>query len=232
MRWQYFVGLSLGRESIPDTQIARMVFAYLRQAAEWHGVYFPKLVWCLRVELGERTARRHLHVLIGGAPAGKVTGRWLYASKEVWRGIHPVYRDGKLVGAVSDCRLFDPTLEGVDYVLKGLEQAYAMGANLYELNKFRCGPTDLTLSQSLNRVMVPRRSIGQTGPPASGQSGVNRTRSVPSGIDQIPRQSPVRSAVVRSEEWQADELPAAHIRWITDPQTMVPIGYSADQAAG
>jgi hypothetical protein len=46
-----------------------MFFAWLRQSAKQFRVYFPDLPWCLRVEDGELTGRRHFHFLVAGFPA-------------------------------------------------------------------------------------------------------------------------------------------------------------------
>lgn len=200
IRWSLFSGLSFRRESTSQAQAARMVFAYTRSLADYFGVHYRKLIWCIRAELGERTARKHLHVLIGGAPEAKVTDRACLASKAIWFKIgHGDPKQPKR-GPHSSCRIFDPSLAGVDYLLKGLEQAYSLqGANLYELRKFAFGPTDVTLSESLIHVVMLGRSIAKTRQLASTQSGVRALAPERTGLSLGSVPSPVRSAVESSE---------------------------------
>jgi hypothetical protein len=82
-------------------------------------------------------------------------------------GCHLLLIHGNLAqhrGGHPQVRVYDPTLAGVEYVLKGVDEAYAnvAGANWYELNKFgmRC---DVMLSMSLIRHMENRARFGHRG---------------------------------------------------------------------
>ena len=115
-----------------------MFFAWLRIAAKQFRVYFPDLPWCLRIEDGEKTGRRHLHCLLAGFPPGvihKTTCFWLMHQWE------------ELGGGMARMRPFDPSLTGVDYIVKCLHGTF--GGDLYELDKFGLESCELTLSKAL-----------------------------------------------------------------------------------
>jgi hypothetical protein len=130
-----------------------MLFSFLRESA--HGikrdstgrliekVAWDKLVWCARGEAGEKGGRDHFHVLIAGFPFSRLNPAERFALESIWRG---------LGGGHSQFRLFDPSLGGVKYVLKGLSDWSRSSANAYEFGKF--GKVDegkLILSNSFLR---------------------------------------------------------------------------------
>ena len=131
-----------------------MVFALLRKIAKPLRVHFKDVLWVLRLEDGELTNRRHFHVLIAGLPEYHVTIKSCFALMRTWEG---------LGGGIARCRIFDPRLAGVDYILKCLTDGdwdqertgnqvgtTLDGANKYELGKFGSETVQqLTLSQSV-----------------------------------------------------------------------------------
>ncbi len=194
VNWQLFCTFTLRRE-LPLRYQVTMFFALLRKTARDYGVAFWKLIWCLRLESGERTGRRHLHALIAGLPAYVITPRTCLATMSKWE---------LLGGGMARIRVYDATLDGADYILKGLEQAYGKcreGANFYEFTKFG-GTCDVTLSESLCRVVQGRRCIARTRRSATRQREVSGTPEPKAGLDQPPLSSTVPSAVLdRKWSW-------------------------------
>lgn len=132
-----------------------MVFAFLRTCARNFGLHFKKLLWCLRSELGEITARHHFHVLIGGLPHFAVRKQSCFALMAQWE---------KIGGGMARVYPFSSTLDGVEYVLKGCEEAFnaaqsRIGASEYELTKFG-GSCDVMLSESLVRELFHKSRDG------------------------------------------------------------------------
>lgn len=129
-----------------------MVFALLRKTAAPLRVHFQDVLWVLRLEEGEITNRRHFHLLLAGLPEYHVTRRSCFAFMKTWEG---------LGGGIARCRIYDPRLAGVDYVLKCLSDPSVektghdldktlQGANEYELKKFSSELVQqLTLSRSV-----------------------------------------------------------------------------------
>ncbi|MEJ0089959.1 MAG: hypothetical protein WDM80_09475 [Limisphaerales bacterium] len=153
--WQFFGTLTFKSLKVKEGVWLKMYFAMIREQADNFGVHFSKILWALRYELGEQTGRPHFHALIAGLPNSAVTDATIFAFDAIWR------RHG---GGHPQVRVYDPTLAGVEYVLKGVDEAYnnVAGANWYELNKFglRC---DVMLSMSLIRHMENRSRFGHRG---------------------------------------------------------------------
>ncbi len=144
-----------------------MVFAFLRTCARNFGLHFKKLLWCLRSELGEITARHHFHILIGGLPHFAVRNETCFALMAQWESFG---------GGMARVYPFDSTLVGVEYVLKRCEAVFnaarsRIGASEYELTKFG-GSCEVTLSESLIRLIAGRSQSGQRGVgPKSDKAG-------------------------------------------------------------
>lgn len=100
-----------------------------------------QLDWLSREEFGEANGRRHLHVLLGGvSDAARVNERSCLALMSQWEACTK-----KRLGmaGMARCRVFQPNLQGVGYVLKGLGEVREWslrGANTYELGKFSDSP--------------------------------------------------------------------------------------------
>jgi hypothetical protein len=67
--WQLFGTFTFRDDVMSTARRFNMFFAWLRQSAKQFRVYFPDLPWCLRMEDGEMSNRRHFHFLIAGFPA-------------------------------------------------------------------------------------------------------------------------------------------------------------------
>ena len=141
--WQLFCTFTFREAELSTSRRKKMYFAWLRQLCEPFGVYFPAVPWCLRMEDGELTGRRHLHSLVSGFPPGVLSGR--KAAKTCLFAMHTWETLG---GGHARVRRFNPSLPGVDYVLEGADTP--SGADVYELNKFSSeGVLELTLSYAL-----------------------------------------------------------------------------------
>lgn len=156
--WQFFGSLTFTRAEMPTSERMCMVFALLRKIAKPLRVHFPEVLWVLRLEEGEITARRHFHLLIAGLPEWHVKRASCFALMRTWEG---------LGGGIARCRIYDPRLAGVAYITKcltspGVERTGEQldrtlhrdrsldGANRYELGKFSSELVQqLTLSRSV-----------------------------------------------------------------------------------
>jgi hypothetical protein len=157
--WQYFGSLTFVQANLPTSVRRTMVFALFRKLAKPLRVYFPDLLWVLRLEEGEITRRRHFHLLIGGLPQWSVKRRSCFALMRTWEG---------LGGGMARMRIYDPRLAGESYLKKGLgflstkdstdgvvtsmpaAHKTLEGANAYELGKFGSEEVlELTCSRSV-----------------------------------------------------------------------------------
>ncbi|MFZ4695945.1 MAG: hypothetical protein ACOYMV_12540, partial [Verrucomicrobiia bacterium] len=64
VEWQFFTSLTFKSERLPERVRLSVFFAWARNVASWHNINFRHLLWCLRMEPGEITGRRHFHALI------------------------------------------------------------------------------------------------------------------------------------------------------------------------
>lgn len=150
LRWQLFCTFSLKNERCTESLPVRMYFAWLRKLADNLKVHFKSVLWCLRLEFGEKTGRRHYHALIGGLPEYRIDRLTIFASKNLWEHVG---------GGMARVYQFNPSLEGVDYVLGGVEEMkhqHSLGASLYEFSKFS-GATKVMLSESVILAIQGRR---------------------------------------------------------------------------
>jgi hypothetical protein len=175
-----------------------MFFALLRTQAFNFGVHFKRLMWVLRREHGESTGRYHFHALIAGCPPYTVMAPTCFRFEQIWR---------KQGGGHPKVSIYNPTLDGVDYILKnGDELARSLASrkagDYHEFQKFG-GSCDLMLSESLLRHLYQRglngrwgrgetwperkrRLLGETGRPATTQRVVTESLFGPTGLDQSP----------------------------------------------
>ena len=144
--------LYVQKEKMADCRRYRMFFALLRTQAGNFGIHFRNLIWCLRIERGETTGRKHFHALIAGLPPHSAHTKMCFAFKNLWE---------KLGGGMARVSVYSRSLAGADYILKGLEAVQSrVAGDFYELTKFG-GSCDVTLSESILRVIEGRRVIGQ-----------------------------------------------------------------------
>lgn len=89
-------------------------------------VPFKHLLWMAREERGEVGGRYHYHILLGGLSPSTLNKSTCFALKGLWTSIG---------GGFADVRLFDTSLPGVKYVMKGLNEWSPALANAYEMRK-------------------------------------------------------------------------------------------------
>ncbi len=151
IEWQLFATLTFKSDKLSDAVRIKLFFALMRKQAKHFGVHFKQTIWCLRSERGEATGREHLHALIAGFPQHAVQTATCFSFMKIWESMG---------GGMARVSLYSPLLDGVGYVLKGSEAAYARaGGDFYETQKFG-GRCDVMLSESIFRVIEGRRSIG------------------------------------------------------------------------
>ncbi len=149
--WQFFCTFTFKTLKVTETVWLKMYFAMMRDQAKNFGVHFLKILWVLRKEKGELSDRPHFHALIAGLPTSASSEATCFSYMKIWE---------RHAGGQARVRLYDSTLAGVEYVLKGADDALInAGANWYELGKFgtRC---DVMLSMSLIRHMQNRSRFG------------------------------------------------------------------------
>ena len=158
-RWQFFGTLTFKQERLPERVRQTMFNAALRQLAQTLRLYFPRLPWCRREELGDLLGRRHYHFLLTGLPARAACLSTCFFLMAAWE---------KIGGGMARVRLYDQAQDGLEYVTKCLG-----GGDAYETSKFAEGLSHLTLSDGLWRllrarpVMGERRLAQRNTPPAS-----------------------------------------------------------------
>ena len=152
VEWDLFCTFTFKSLRLSDAVKVKMFFALMRQEAENLHVHFKRLMWCLRSERGEVTARFHFHALIAGLPSWAVSEATCFSFMRMWEN---------LGGGMARVRVFNPLLAGVDYTLKGVDDAYwVVGGNIYELKKFG-GRCDVMLSESLIAHLSQRMGKGE-----------------------------------------------------------------------
>jgi hypothetical protein len=124
-----------------------MWFGLLRHSAKAHGVPFKKLLWCLRMEHGEATGRRHFHFLLAGLPAEALTLRTCFALKNAWEGMFK--------GGMARVTRFDPRLDAGSYLTK--PDGPADPGDAYESAKFGSGACSLMIAQAVWRFVAAKR---------------------------------------------------------------------------
>jgi hypothetical protein len=149
--WQFFSTWTFKSLKVRESVWLKMFVAVINDQAGNFGVHFSKILWALRYELGEQSGRPHFHALIAGLPESGASVATCFSYMKLWE---------KAGGGQARVRVYDSTLAGVEYVLKGVDEAFTnVGANWYEVNKFG-GRCNVTLSMSLIRHMQNRRRFG------------------------------------------------------------------------
>ena len=96
-------------ETRPAWKRESMFFTVMRKLAKREKVYFKELFWVLKQEWGQRANISHYHFLTGALPPGARCQKTCRQIKHDW------FRVG---GGLSLIELFNPTLNGRDYILK------------------------------------------------------------------------------------------------------------------
>lgn len=148
--WQAF-GTFTFKNPVPVTRGAEvLVRNTMRKACRMAHVHFLSAWFLTRGEFGELNGRFHYHMLIGNFPPLASTSGFCLDLKNYWSRLR--LNVGSFAGVQGDiCQVwpYDSTLDGVAYVMKGVERyEYAGEARAYELAKF--GLSDrITLSTAL-----------------------------------------------------------------------------------
>jgi len=113
-------------------------------------VYWPKLLWALRIEAGEKTGRLHFHALLGGFPSSVVSEETCFYAAALWR---------RFGGGWAQMRVFDPAADFAGYTIADSD---VLGANIYEGAKFGTVGSPVLLSRSIQAAAESylRRSSG------------------------------------------------------------------------
>lgn len=131
--------------SVPRPAIAYgLVYRWCQDLAKHCRVPYNRLLLGIRGELGEQKGRFHIHCLVGGTHTRNYESLCHYA-EWLWKKATG--------GARIDCRQYDRSQAGADYICK------CLGANIYELNKYNLA-LDVTLSASVIRLI---RGIDASG---------------------------------------------------------------------
>ncbi|CAN5672422.1 hypothetical protein BH11VER1_BH11VER1_32000 [soil metagenome] len=94
-----------------------MFFSFLSETAHDMKVYFPRLVWCLRLEEGEITGRWHFHFLMSGL-SGQAGNSPNFFLMDTWE---------KFGGGRARVYTFHPKLNALGYITKRLSEDMQAG---------------------------------------------------------------------------------------------------------
>lgn len=163
--WQLFCTFTFKSVKVSERVRLSMFFALLRTQAKHFHVHFRQLVWALRREAGESTGRLHYHALIAGLPPSGRNVPTCFATMRLWE---------RFGGGWAKVTVYNPTLDGVDYILKRGDElagplATRYAGDYHETQKFG-GSCDVMLSESLLKLLEGRRVIGKRRHPAPGQA--------------------------------------------------------------
>ena len=186
--WQLFCTFTFKQNELSERVRLAMLFAVLRTLAHNSGLHFKKLLWVVRTERGEQFGRLHYHALIAGLPSHWKNWATANSLEKLWR---------KIGGGHPRVSVFNPSLDGVDYILKrGDELARSLsarrGGDNHELCKFG-GSCDLTLSESVCAHLFQRQLQGRWGRGTSEKQGwrllgeTGRPDTEPSGEGSLAR---------------------------------------------
>lgn len=150
--WQVFGTFTFKNPMPVNREAEVLVRNTMRKACRMAHVHFESGWFLTRGELGELNGRFHYHMLIGNFPSLAGTSGFCLDLKSHWSRLR--LNVGSFAGVQGDiCQVwpYDSTLDGVRYVMEGVERyEFAGEARAYELTKF--GLTDrITLSAALLR---------------------------------------------------------------------------------
>jgi len=128
----------------------KVLFGFFYQVAKSASLPFSRLVWAARREYGEVGGREHYHWLIGADSWQPSVGD-CFTMNALW--------DSFPKAGFSRNHLFNPELNGLDYICKCLSKSAftgTVGGDFYESGKFGLD-ADVTLSNSFSRVVGGKR---------------------------------------------------------------------------
>lgn len=150
--WRVFGTGTWSSARVPsESKQRKLMFAFLFQTSKMVGIPFRKLVWATRHEMGEKFGREHYHWLIGAQEWTPTIGQ-MFQLNQLW--------DNQPLCGFSRNHIFNQELNGVAYVTKclsGLAGGGTLGGDYYESAKFSSACSEVTLSNSLARVVAGRR---------------------------------------------------------------------------
>jgi hypothetical protein len=149
--WQVFGTFTFMNPLPVNREAGVLIRNTMRKACRMAHVHFESAWFLTRGEFGELNGRFHYHMLIGNFPPFARTAGFLMELRQYWRHFRKD-RDGNRQqrhGDGAQVWPFDWALDGVRYVMKGVERyEFSAEAQTYELSKF--GLTDrVTLSTAL-----------------------------------------------------------------------------------
>jgi hypothetical protein len=154
--WQVFAHITF--KTLPTrTAAEKMTNAFLRSACRISHTHYEAHCSLVRGEFGEIGGRFHEHVILGHLKPPVDTTAFRMELRAVWAGPYAVDGDiSTIKWGICQVWQFHPALEGVAYVMKGVERyAHPGEAQDYEVSKF--GLTDrVTMSVGLQKRVVSR----------------------------------------------------------------------------
>jgi len=145
VNWQFFLTHTYSNPLPKGCVRGAMFWRWCRDVSEFSEVPYKDLLIALRCERGEIGGRPHLHSLVGGLTSCNM----MAVRSQMIRAWKRVANNGHL-----DCRLYDRSLAGADYLCK------CLGANAYELSKFTIAD-ETTLSHSVFSVIRNMDASGE-----------------------------------------------------------------------
>lgn len=146
VRWQLFATLTFKSSEMSDRVRDSMFLAFIRKIENASRVQPHRLLWCCREERGEIGKRLHFHSLIGGLPSKRVHPGSCFQFMRFW---------GHCGGGHARVRVFASDVDSPEgalgYTVKGLDALN--GEDFYESSKFGSRRAQLTLSESVRRVV-------------------------------------------------------------------------------
>lgn len=110
IRWQIMGHLTFERLRLPEKVRRDMFTATVRRLCRLHRIYFPKLMWAVRSELGTRKDLcRHFHFLLAALPRHIDLERFSHDCKATWRAFG---------GGISKVEPYTRRLDGAGYIAK------------------------------------------------------------------------------------------------------------------
>jgi hypothetical protein len=109
IHWQFFVTLTFVNPMPAMMAQCIATFSWLREVAANADTHFKRLLWVRRYELGKTDGRGHFHLCIAGLPSGYTTQSFTRQTEALWR---------QRTGGLADIRRYQPTRDGIGYILK------------------------------------------------------------------------------------------------------------------
>ena len=110
IRWQIFGHFTFERLRLPEKVRWHMFTATMRKVCKMHRMYFPKLMWAVRPELGTRKDLcPHFHFLLAALPGHIDLQRFCHDCKAAWRAFG---------GGISKVEPYTRRLDGAGYIAK------------------------------------------------------------------------------------------------------------------